>query len=182
MNKLDHTRLINWITENIPLQRLIILLSFLIGIVTGLAAVVLKNTVHLTLRLLTHVLDVSSANLLYFTLPLIGILITVLYVKYFVKEDIVHGISNVLHSMSKRNSRLSPKMMWSSMVGSTFTVGFGGSVGLESPVVTTGSAIGSNFGRLFNLNYKTTTLLLGCGAAGAIGGIFSAPVAAVVFA
>ena len=182
MNNLFHIRFVKWVTENVPLQRLIILLSFLIGIVTGLAAVILKNTVHFTFRLLTYGLDISSTNLLYFALPFIGILITVLYVKYFVKVDIVHGISHVLHSISKRNSRLSPKMMWSSMIGSTFTVGFGGSVGLESPVVTTGSAIGSNIGRLFNLNYKTTTLLLGCGAAGAIGGIFSAPVAAVVFA
>jgi len=158
------------------------LLSFLIGIVAGLAAVLLKNTVHFTGRFLTDGLDISSVNLLYFALPFIGILITVLYVKYFVKEDIVHGVSRVLYSISKKNSHLSPKTMWSSMIGSTFTVGFGGSVGLESPVVATGSAIGSNIGRLFRLNYKTTTLLLGCGAAGAIGGIFSAPVAAVVFA
>ena len=180
--KIAHIRIIQWITENIPLQRLIILLSFLIGIVAGLAAVVLKNTVHFTSRLLTHGLDISSVNLLYFALPFIGILITVLYVKYFVKEDIVHGISRILYSISKKNSQLSPRNMWSSMIGATFTVGFGGSVGLESPIVTTGSAIGSNIGRWFKLNYKTTTLLLGCGAAGAIGGIFSAPVAAVVFA
>jgi CIC family chloride channel protein len=180
--KIAHIRIIQWITENIPLQRLIILLSFLIGIVAGLAAVVLKTAVHFTGRLLTHDLDISSVNLLYFALPFIGILITVLYVKYFVREDIVHGISRVLYSISKKNSRLTPKTMWSSVIGSTFTVGFGGSVGLESPIVTTGSAIGSNIGRWFRLNYKTTTLLLGCGAAGAIGGIFSAPVAAVVFA
>ncbi len=180
--KVAHIRIIQWITENIPLQRLIILLSFLIGIVAGLAAVVLKNTVHRTSQFLTHGLDISSVNLLYFALPFIGILITVLYVKYFVKEDIVHGISRVLYSISRKNSQLSPRNMWSSMIGSTFTVGFGGSVGLESPIVTTGSAIGSNIGRWFRLNYKTTTLLLGCGAAGAIGGIFSAPVAAVVFA
>jgi len=153
-----------------------------IGTVTGLAAVALKNAVFFTGRFLTHGLDISTANLLYFALPFIGILITVLYVKYFVKEDIVHGISRVLYSISKKDSKLSSKSMWSSMIGSTLTVGFGGSVGLESPVVATGSAIGSNFGRLFNLNYKSTTLLLGCGAAGAIGGIFSAPVAAVVFA
>ena len=177
-----HTRIIRWITENIPNKRLIILLSFLIGILAGLAAVVLKNTVHYTGRLLTHGLDINSVNLLYFALPFIGIMITVLYVKYFVKEDIVHGVSRVLYAISKKNSQLSPNAMWSSMIGSTFTVGFGGSVGLESPIVTTGSAIGSNIGRLFRQNYKTTTLLLGCGAAGAIGGIFSAPVAAVVFA
>jgi CIC family chloride channel protein len=170
------------IFRHIPLLRLIILLSFLIGIVSGLAAVLLKNTVHWISRLLTNELDTGSVNLLYLALPFIGILITVLYVKYFVKEDITHGISRVLYSISKKNSQLTPKSMWSSMIGAVFTVGFGGSVGLESPIVTTGSAIGSNIGRLFRLNYKTTTLLLGCGAAGAIGGIFSAPVAAVVFA
>ncbi len=180
--KVAHVRIIQWITENIPHQRLIILLSFLIGIVAGLAAVILKTTVHLTSQFLTHGLDISSVNLLYFALPFIGILITVLYVKYFVKEDIVHGISRVLYAISRKNSQLSARTMWSSMIGATFTVGFGGSVGLESPIVTTGSAIGSNIGRWFKLNYKTTTLLLGCGAAGAIGGIFSAPVAAVIFA
>jgi CIC family chloride channel protein len=182
LNNFSHIRIIRWITEHIPHQRLIILLSFLIGIFAGLAAVILKNTVHFTSLFLTHGLDISSANLLYFAYPFIGILVTVLYVKYFVKEDIVHGISRILFSISKKNSQLSPRSMWSSMIASTFTVGFGGSVGLESPIVTTGSAIGSNIGRLFRLNYNTTTLLLGCGAAGAIGGIFSAPVAAVVFA
>ena len=168
--------------RNIPHQRLIILLSFLIGTVAGLAAVLLKNTVHFIGWLLTHEFDITSVHLLYFALPFVGILITVLYVNYFVKEDIVHGISRVLYAISKKNSQLSRKSMWSSMIGAVFTVGFGGSVGLESPIVTTGSAIGSNIGRLFRLNYKTTTLLLGCGAAGAIGGIFSAPIAAVVFA
>ncbi len=180
--KVAHIKIIQWITENIPLQRLIILLSLLIGIIAGLAAVLLKNAVHFTGYFLTNRLDISSANWLYFAYPFIGILITVLYVKYFVKEDIVHGITRVLYSISKKNSQLKPHNMYSSMIGSTFTVGFGGSVGLESPIVTTGSAIGSNIGRWFRLNYKTTTLLLGCGAAGAIGGIFSAPVAAVVFA
>ena len=164
------------------MQRLILILSLLIGVISGLAAVLLKNTVHFTSHFLTNGLDIGSANWLYFAYPLIGILITVLFVKFFVKEDIVHGISRVLYSISKKNSRLKSHNMYSSMIGSTFTVGFGGSVGLESPIVTTGSAIGSNIGKLFCLNYKTTTLLIGCGAAGAIGGIFSAPVAAVVFA
>ena len=181
-SKFSYIRIIQWITEHVPHQRLIILLSFLIGILAGLAAVILKNIVHFTSHFLTHGLDISSVNLLYFAYPFIGILITVLYVNYFVKEDIVHGISRVLYSISKKSSKLNPKSMWSSMIGSTFTVGFGGSVGLESPIVITGSAIGSNIGQLFGMNYKTTTLLLGCGAAGAIGGIFSAPVAAVVFA
>lgn len=180
--KVAHIKIIQWITEHIPLQRLILLLSILIGILTGLAAVLLKNTVHFTSNFLTNRLDISSVNWLYFAYPFIGILITALFIKYFIKEDIVHGISRVLYSISKKNSQLRFHNMYSSMIGSTFTVGFGGSVGLESPIATTGAAIGSNIGRWFRLNYKTTTLLLGCGAAGAIGGIFSAPVAAVVFA
>lgn len=179
--KITHIKVIQWISAKIPLQQLILILSILIGVLAGLAAVLLKNTVHFTGNFLTHGLKITSGNWLYFAYPFIGILITVLFVKFFVKEDIVHGISRVLYAISKKNSRLKPHNMYSSMVGATFTVGFGGSVGLESPIVTTGSAIGSNIGRWFGLNYKTTTLLLGCGAAGAIGGIFSAPVAAVVF-
>jgi CIC family chloride channel protein len=179
--KVIHIRIIQWVSAKISLQQLILILSIVIGILAGLAAVLLKNTVHFTGHFLTHSLNITSANWLYFAYPFIGILITVLFVKHFVKEDIVHGISRVLYSISKKNSQLKSHNTYSSVIGATFTVGFGGSVGLESPIVTTGAAIGSNIGRWFGLNYKTTTLLLGCGAAGAIGGIFSAPVAAVVF-
>ncbi len=180
--KITHIKIIHWISENIPLQRLILLLSFVIGTIAGLAAVLLKNTVHALSQFFTQNIDYHSANWLYFVCPITGIVLTVIFVKLFVKEDIVHGITRILYSISKKNSQLKPHNMYSSMIGSTLTVGFGGSVGLESPIVLTGSAIGSNLGRWFRLNYKTTTLLLGCGAAGAIGGIFSAPVAAVVFA
>ena len=180
--KVAHVKVIRWISTNIPLQRLILLLSFFIGIVAGLAATLLKSTVHALTLFFTHNIEHHSAYWLYFFCPAVGILLTVLFVKIFVKEDIVHGITRILHSISKKSSRLKSHNMYSSMVGSSLTVGFGGSVGLESPIVLTGSAIGSNLGKWFSLNYKTTTLLIGCGAAGAIGGIFSAPVAAVVFA
>lgn len=184
MNRLviAHIKIIHWITENISPQRLILLLSFFIGIVAGLAAVLLKNTVHALTLFFTENIIKYSAYWMYFVCPFIGILLTVLFVKLFVKEDIVHGITRILYAISKKNSQLRSHNIYSSMIGSSLTVGFGGSVGLESPIVLTGSAIGSNLGRWFGLNYKTTTLLVGCGAAGAIGGIFSAPVAAVVFA
>jgi CIC family chloride channel protein len=180
--KVIHIKITQWITRNIPNQRLIVLLSAIIGILTGLAAVLLKNIVHELTRFFTGTIHLHSANWLYFVLPFAGILLTVLFVKFFVKEDIVHGITRILFSISKRNSRLQSHNTYSSMIGSSLTVGFGGSAGLESPIVLTGSAIGSGIGQWFRLNYNTTTLLVGCGAAGAIGGIFSAPVAAVVFA
>jgi CIC family chloride channel protein len=181
-NKVLHIRFTHWISKNVPQQRLILLLSAFIGVVTGLAAALLKNTVHALTHFFTENIHEFSAIWLYFVLPVAGILLTVLFVKFFVKEDIVHGISRILFAISKKNSQLKPHAMYSSMIGSSLTVGFGGSVGLESPIVLTGSAIGSNLGQWFRLNYKTTTLLIGCGAAGAIGGIFSAPVAAVIFA
>jgi CIC family chloride channel protein len=180
-SKVLHIKIIRWVTENIPHQRLILLLSFTIGVLTGLSAVLLKTTVHVLTRFFTDTIRETSANWLYFVFPFAGILLTVLFVNFFIKEDIVHGITRILFAISKKNSRLLPHNMYSSIIGSSLTVGLGGSVGLESPIVLTGSAIGSNLGQWFRMNYKTTTLLIGCGAAGAIGGIFSAPVAAVVF-
>ena len=117
-----------------------------------------------------------------FLLPLAGIFITMIFVKYLLKQDIGHGVSKILFSISKRKGHLKPHNTWSSMVASSLTVGLGGSVGLEAPIVLTGSSIGSNIGRMLKLNYKTVVLLVGCGAAGAIAGIFKAPIAALIFA
>jgi CIC family chloride channel protein len=128
------------------------------------------------------VISIKSFNLLYLVLPFIGILISYLYVKYLVKDNIGHGISRILQSISKSNSIIKAHNMYTSLIASTITVSFGGSVGLEAPIVLTGSAIGSNIGRYLRLDYKTITLLVGCGAAGAIAGIFKAPIAAVIFA
>jgi CIC family chloride channel protein len=147
----------------------------------GLAAVLLKNAVHFSHSLLMSVFSLESFNLLYLVLPFIGILLTYLYVKYFVKDNISHGISRILQSISKSNSIIKVHNTYTSLLASIFTVSFGGSVGLEAPIVLTGSAIGSNLGRYLRLDYKTTTLLVGCGAAGAIAGIFKAPIAAVIF-
>jgi CIC family chloride channel protein len=154
----------------------------MVGVVGGMAAVILKNLVHFTGQFLTQNFRLDYGNFLYFAYPLIGISLTVLFVRTFVKESLGHGISRILLAISKKNSLLASHHTWSSMISSTLTIGFGGSVGTEAPIVLTGSAIGSNIGRVLNLNYKYRTLLIGCGATAAIAGIFKAPIAAVVFA
>jgi CIC family chloride channel protein len=162
-------------------RRLILILSFVVGVLSGLAAVVLKNTVHFLHGFIQGIVSQGSFNLLYFALPGTGIILTVMYVRYFVKDNIGHGISKILYSISKKGSKIKRHNTYSSMVASTITIGFGGSVGAEAPIVLTGSAIGSNVGRFFKLNYRTLTLLIGCGAAGAIASIFKAPLAGLVF-
>jgi chloride channel protein, CIC family len=168
--------------ERLTHKQQMYLLSFITGLSSGLAAVVLKNTVHFTLEFVSHQRDVSHINYLYFVFPLIGISLTVLFVKVFIRDEMGHGITKILHSISKKGGFLKPHNSYSSIIASTLTVGFGGSVGLESPIVMTGSSLGSNLGRLFGMNYKSVITLIGCGAAGAIAGIFKAPVAGVVFA
>jgi len=162
-------------------RRLILILSVVIGILSGLAAVLLKNTVHYTNHLITKGFDFGEGNFLYLGLPLIGIGLTVLFATFVVKDNIGHGVSRILFAISKKNGRLDSHNMYSSMVGSTLTIGFGGSMGLEAPIVLTGSSIGSYFGRRFHLSHKMVNLLIGAGATGAIAGIFKAPIAAVVF-
>lgn len=157
------------------------MLAAAVGLSTGLAAVILKNLVHLVQETLNSGL-VSEFNYLYFIYPIVGIFLVVLFLKYVIKEKVGHGIPSVLYAISKRSSLLKSHNMFSSMISSALTVGFGGSVGLEGPTVATGSSIGSNLGRFLRVNYKTITLLLGCGAAGAMSGIFNAPIAAIVFA
>lgn len=159
----------------------LIFLSVITGAFGGLSAIVLKNAVYYLHHWLISGFNTKNFNLLYLAYPMIGILLTYLFVKYLVKDSISHGISKILRSISKEQSILKPHNMYTSIIASTITVGFGGSVGLEAPIVLTGSAIGSNLGRFLRLDYKTVTLLVGCGAAGAIAGIFNAPIAAVLF-
>lgn len=147
-----------------------------------MAATVLKNTVWLTQRLVNRVVSNEMHNLIYFILPAIGILLTILVVKYLIKSPVRHGVPNVLYSISKRDGLLSRHNMFSSIVTSSLTVGFGGSVGLEGPTVATGAAYGSMISRLFRLDYKHTILLLACACSAAMAAIFKAPVAAIVFA
>lgn len=153
----------------------------MVGLVSGLAAVVLKNTVFFTHDLITHGFIFDDSNYLYLAFPFIGIVLTVIFAKYIIRDDIGHGISRILYAISRKQGRIESHNMYSSMIGSTLTVGFGGSVGLEAPIVLTGSSIGSYLGRLFRLNQKTVMVLIGAGATGAIAGIFNAPVAAVIF-
>ncbi|HJX70600.1 MAG TPA: chloride channel protein [Bacteroidales bacterium] len=172
---------IAWRLKHINQRQFVYILSFVIGLVSSLAAVLLKNSVHYTHEFLTHHLSVEKINVFYLAYPLIGIFLTILFIRFFVKDDIGHGISRILYAISKKNSNIKAHNSYSSLIASTLTVGFGGSVGLEAPIILTGSAIGSNLGRIFRLNYKTMTILIGCGAAGALAGIFKAPVAAVIF-
>ena len=177
-----YQRIHSWRLRHISSRNFILILSLIAGILGGLAAIILKNAVHYGHLLLKNVVSGGSFNLLYLVLPFIGIFLTFLFVKYSVKDNIGHGISRILQSISKNNSIIKAHNMYSSLVASTITVSFGGSVGLEAPIVLTGSAIGSNLGRWLRLDYKTITLLVGCGAAGALSGIFKAPIAAVIFA
>lgn len=174
-------RLLAVVRTNKNQRRLVLILSLLIGLISGLAAVLLKNTVHYTNYFITHGFDFAKGNYLYLAFPLVGIGISILIAKYIARDDIGHGVSKILYSLSRRKGKLDSHNMYSSMLGSTFTIAFGGSMGLEAPIVLTGSSIGSYLGRKLHLDYKTIMLLVGAGATGAIAGIFKAPIAAVVF-
>lgn len=162
-------------------RRITLILSFVIGLLSGVAGVALKNTLHWIRDFVSGLVPMNTASLLYFGLPTIGILLTLLFVRYLIKDDLSHGVTKVLYSISRQGSKLKAHHMFSSIFGSALTIGFGGSVGAEAPIVLTGSAIGSNVGNFFRMNYKTRTLLIGCGAAGAIASIFKAPIAGIVF-
>ncbi len=174
-------RFLLWRVKNVKEKHFILMLSFLVGMTSGLAGVLLKNTIHYVHHFLTKSMALDSGNLIFLAFPVIGIAITVLYVKYIVKDDIGHGVTKILYAISKKNSNIKSHNNYTSMIGSTLTIGFGGSVGAEAPVVLTGASIGSNLARMFHMNYRTITLMLGCGAAGAIGGIFKAPIAGLAF-
>ena len=176
-----------WRLRHISEQTMLLLLAVVVGLLAGLAAVVLKTLVHYAGALVTQlssgssIITQHSSLIIIFFLPLTGILLTVLFVKYVVRGDIGHGLPSVLLAISRNRSELPAKNMWTSLVASTITVAFGGSVGLEAPIASTGSAIGSNIGRWFRLSPRSVRLLLGCGAAGAIAGIFKAPLAGILF-
>lgn len=176
------TRFLIWRIKHISNKNFVLFLSGVIGIIAGCAAVLLKESVHFIQALLTRHADIQLANYLYLSYPLIGILLTVLFAKYILREKLGHGITDVLYTISKKASIFKPSRMYSRMVSSAMTVGFGGSVGLEAPIVVTGSAIGSNVARLMHLNYKKRSLLIGCGSAGAVAAIFNSPIAGVIFA
>ena len=170
-----------WREDHIKEKHFILIISFLVGICTAVAALLLKQMIHFIQHLLTGNFVEDDVNYLFLLYPVVGILVTGLFVKYIVRDDISHGVTKILYAISQRKSRIKPHNMWSSIVASSVTIGFGGSVGAEAPIVLTGAAIGSNLGRLFRMEQKTLMLLVGCGAAGAIAGIFKAPIAGLVF-
>lgn len=174
-------KLVAWRIAHISERNFLYILSLVIGIFSGLAALILKNLIHFVAEKLTDWFAVDAISYWYLIYPLIGIFLTVLFVKYVVKENIGHGVSRILYSISRGGSRLKPHNMYSSMAASSLTIGLGGSVGAEAPIVLTGASIGSNLARIFKLNYKYVTLMVGCGSAGAIAGIFNAPIAGIVF-
>ena len=174
-------RFIIWRENNVSEKRFILVLSFMVGIGTALAALLLKLLIHWIQAFLTNNFNTTEANYLYLVYPVAGILLTLLFVRYVVKDDISHGVTKILYAISRRQSRIKRHNTWSSIIASSITIGFGGSVGAEAPIVLTGSAIGSNLGSLFKMEHRTLMLLVGCGAAGAVAGIFKAPIAGLVF-
>ncbi len=172
---------IAWRIAHIQERNFIYILSLVVGLAAGLAALVLKTLIHFVEVKLTKWITIDAISYWYLIYPMIGIFLTVLFVKYVVKDNIGHGVARILFSISRKNSKLKPHNSYSSMVASSLTIGLGGSVGAEAPIVLTGASIGSNLARLFKLNYKYVTLMVGCGAAGAIAGIFNAPIAGIVF-
>lgn len=174
------TLLTQW-RKHISERQMTIILAFVIGFFVSVAAYILHWGIHEIQILLTSDFISNTYNILYLIFPIIGILLTMLFVKYLVKDDISHGITRILYAISTKRSRLRSHNCWTSVVASALTIGFGGSVGAEAPIVLTGSAIGSNLGQLFRMNNKTLMLLVGCGAAAAIAGIFKAPIAGLVF-
>ncbi len=167
--------------DKMPEQRRILLLAIIVGLGCGAAATILLKAIAFVQWVLIGWFKTPESSLLYLVYPGIGMLIAYLLVRYLVRDNIGHGVTKVLLAISKNNSQIKPHNTWSSMLTSAITIGFGGSVGAEAPIVYTGAAIGSNIGRIAGLSYKNMTLLLGCGAAGAIGGIFKAPMAGVLF-
>ena len=169
------------IFRNMQERNKLLILSLLVGIASGIAAVILLKLIHLIQRLLASALDGSTHALLYLVLPGIGMFISLLLLRFVVKDNISHGVTKVLQAVSRNESRIKPHNMWSSILTSSVTIGFGGSVGAEAPIVYTGAAIGSNFARFAGMSHRGMTILIGCGAAGAIAGIFKAPLAGVLF-
>ena len=170
-----------WRERHISERMFVLVLAFFVGLLAAVAAFILHFIIRQIGHFLTSSFNAESYNWLYLVYPVVGIFLTMLFIKYVVKDNISHGITRILYAISSNRSRLKAHNTWSSVIASAITIGFGGSVGAEAPIVLTGSAIGSNLGKLFGLDRKTMMLLIGCGAAGAIAGIFKAPIAGLVF-
>ncbi len=173
--------LLRWRRRNLSDKSFVLLISFLVGIFTACAGLSLKWLIAQIEYVLTHQFSVTGANFLYLVYPVVGIWLTMLFIKYIVRDDISHGVTKILFAIARKQSRIKPHNTWTSVVASAITIGFGGSVGAEAPIVLTGSAIGSSLGQVCRLSNKYMMLLVGCGAAGAVAGIFKAPIAGLVF-
>ena len=169
------------LTRRLSNQQIMMLLAVVVGVLAGLGAYLFEMLLHGIKSGLIRWFPVDSAHILFLISPAVGIILATLFVKYIVRDNISEGVTRVLYAMSRRNSRIARHNCWTSIVGGATTIGFGGSVGPEAPIVLTGAAIGSNIGRLARLNYKHTTLLLCCGAGAALAAIFKAPITGVVF-
>jgi CIC family chloride channel protein len=170
-----------WRIKHLKTHNFTMILSAIIGGLAGLAAVILKETVHAIQHYLLRGNHVDINTYLIYFYPMIGIFITVIITRYYWKEKLGHGVTDILFALSQKSGIIMRGKMYSRMITSAITIGFGGSAGLEAPIVVTGSAIGSNVARLMHLDYKNRTILIGCGAAGAIAGIFNSPVTGVIF-
>ena len=170
-----------WSERHLSQRQLTHVLAFFVGVFAALAAYILHTLIHLIQHLVMQQIDATSYNWLYLLFPVVGIFLTMLFVRYVVRDNISHGITRILYAISSKKSRLAAHNCWSSVLASSVTIGFGGSVGAEAPIVLTGSAIASTLGQRFRMNNKQLMLLVGCGAAAAIAGIFKAPIAGLVF-
>lgn len=173
--------LTEWIKGEHTSRQILLMLSLVVGLCTGIVAFVLKFLVEEIRDFLTQGFVASEINGLYFIYPAVGILLTSLFIKYIVRDDISHGVTKILYAISRKKARIKRHNRWSSIIASAITIGFGGSVGAEAPIVLTGSAFGSDLGKRFHLAPNNLMLLVGCGAAGAVAAIFKAPIAGLVF-
>lgn len=181
MQKTLMQKVIDWRNTHISDSQMTLVLAFIIGFFASVAALFLHFLISQIQTLLIDGFNDSTYNFLYLLFPVVGIYLTSLFVRYIVRDNISHGITRVLYAISTKRSHLRAHNCWSSVIASAITIGFGGSVGAEAPIVLTGSAIGSNLGQLFKMDNKTLMLLVGCGGAAAIAGIFKAPIAGLVF-
>lgn len=174
-------RFLVWREHAISPKYFTMILSAFVGIFCALAAHILKNIVEFLHEWVKSTVEANDVNYLYFIMPIVGIFFASTFVRYIVKDDISHGVTKILYAISQRKAIIKAHNMWSSLVASSLTIGFGGSVGAEAPIVLTGSAIGSNLGKAFRMDRKTLMLLVGCGASAAVSGIFKAPITGVIF-
>ncbi|MCK5855841.1 MAG: chloride channel protein [Bacteroidales bacterium] len=170
-----------WREHHISQQQFVLFLSVIIGLITGVAAYLMKTFVIYLKDFLIDRYEVDQSNLLLYVYPMAGILLTVFFLRWIVRDDVRHGIPRILYVISKKGGEMRKHKTFSSFIGGALTSGFGGSAGLESPIISTGASVGSTFASAFNLNFKTKTLLIGAGAAGAMASIFTTPIAAVIF-